>query len=290
MQHLIDDILQFMGGVGVRDGLCGTPMPGLYAFARHAPTQMEVHVYEPVVCLILQGRKETWLEDQRVSTGPGQTLIVSHYLPIKSRIVEADAERPYVALTQTVDLNVVRSLIEEIGDEDIAKNHPQSMSSHPSDESLTEVMSRAFALTKQLDDIKVMAPLIQREIHFRLLRAKHGGMLRELLNVDSSASRVTRAVDQIRARFREPISVPELARSVGMSSSSFHEHFKTVTAKTPLQYQKELRLLEARRLLLETPQPVSSVAFEVGYESPSQFSREFSRKFGTPPTQVSASG
>jgi AraC-like DNA-binding protein len=128
-----------------------------------------------------------------------------------------------------------------------------------------------------------MMPLIRKELHFRLLLAPHGAMLRQLVSHDSHASCIARAIERIRESFRAPLAVPELAQAAGMSPSSFHKHFKTITETTPLQYQKDLRLLEARRLLQEGHHSVSETAFEVGYESPTQFSREYARKFGASP-------
>jgi AraC-like DNA-binding protein len=131
-----------------------------------------------------------------------------------------------------------------------------------------------------------LAPLVLKEIHFRLLRAQHGGMLRQLLRHDSPANRISKSIAIIRMNFRNTLSVANLATESGMSLSAFHEHFKSVTATTPLQYQKELRLLEAQRLLLSGNATVASAAFDVGYESPTQFSREFSRKFGLSPNDL----
>ena len=137
-------------------------------------------------------------------------------------------------------------------------------------------------------EAKVIAPLIKREIHFRLLLAEHGGMLRRLLRRESHASRISKAISLLGERYTNPLSVPELANTVGMSVSSFHQHFKSITATTPLQYQKNLRLIEAQRLLVDGAKSVASVAYDVGYESLSQFSREYSRKFQMPPsTEIS---
>ena len=132
---------------------------------------------------------------------------------------------------------------------------------------------------------KVLGPLTSKEIHYRLLMAPFGGMLRSLIRYDSNASAIARALGHIRADIRSPIAVPDLARRVGMSTSSFHKHFKTITSTTPLQYQKDLRLLEAQRLLKTGGASVTAAAFDVGYESPSQFSREYARKFGVPPSR-----
>lgn len=132
-------------------------------------------------------------------------------------------------------------------------------------------------------DAQVLGPMIVREIHFRLLMSPIGGMLRNLLSVDSHASRIAKAIIRIRNKFREPLVVAELAEIAGMSPSSFHEHFKSVTGTTPLQYQKDLRMIEAREILMRGACSVSIAGFEVGYESPTHFSRDYSRKFGCSP-------
>jgi AraC-like DNA-binding protein len=134
-------------------------------------------------------------------------------------------------------------------------------------------------------DAKVLGPSILREIHYRLLLSPIGSMLRNLLVANSNASRVAKAIRRLRSEYRFPLKVPDLAKAAGMSASSFHEHFKAVTGTTPLQYQKDLRLIEARALLKERQKAVSEAAYAVGYESPTHFSRDYSRKFGLPPSK-----
>jgi AraC-like DNA-binding protein len=156
---------------------------------------------------------------------------------------------------------------------------------HWADPGLVDALRRYLSLANSPADARVLGPLIAKEIHYRLLVAPFGGMLRSLILRDSNASAIARAIGHIRGDIRSPIAVPDLARKVGMSPSSFHKHFKTITATTPLQYQKELRLLEARRLLVTGDISVTVAAYEVGYESASQFSREYARKFGVPPSR-----
>ena len=237
----------------------------------------------PLVCLVLQGRKELYLGNAPVSFGRGQSLIVSIDVPSVSRVVEASPQTPYVALALQLDMGEVRSLTEEAGEAEIADERARAIASGEADAALVAAMGRLFDLVDRPLEQRVLLPLLRREIHFRLLLARHGGMLRRLSRRDSHASRIARAVSRIRKDYTQPLKVAELADAAGMSPSSFHEHFKALTATTPLQYQKDLRLLEARRRLIEGGQSVSGVAFEVGYESPTQFSREYSRKFGTSP-------
>jgi AraC-like DNA-binding protein len=210
-------------------------------------------------------------------------LVVSHDLPIISRITKARPGKPYLALVLMIDVGMLRGLYEEIGPDLVEDTDPCSLAVHEADKKLIDSLGRYLALASDAVEARVMAPSILREIHFRLLMAPHGGMLRKLLRHDSHASNVARAIARIRRDFRQAIPIPELAREIGMSSSSFHKHFRNITATTPLQYQKELRLLEARRMLAAGEESVSGVAYDVGYESPTQFSREYARKFGVSP-------
>jgi len=242
-------------------------------------------LYEPVLCLILQGRKQVIVGEQTVSFGPGECLLVSHDLTVGSRITKA----PYVALVFAVDVGTIRTLHDEVAESYFNSERARAAEMHRADPGLLDALRRYLALADSPTDAKVLGPLISKEIHYRLLVAPFGGMLRNLVRQDSNASAIARAIGHIRSDIRSPIVIPDLARRVGMSESSFHQHFKTIMSTTPLQYQKELRLLEARRLLRTTGASVTTTAYDVGYESLSQFSREYARKFGNPPSQEVAS-
>ncbi len=257
------------------------PIAGLQLLWRDSKSSLEASLYEPVLCLILQGRKEVSTGEQTLSVGPGECLLVSSDLPVRSRITMA----PYLALVLTVDIASVRKLYDEVAESGLEDARPRAAVKHRADPGLVDALCRYLALTGSPADAKVLAPLVSKEIHYRLLTAPFGGMLRSLLRYDSNASAVARAISHIRSDLQAPIAIPELAQRVGMSASSLHKHFKTITSTTPLQYQKELRLLEARRLLRTSGTPVTTVAFDVGYESPSQFSREYARKFGVAPSR-----
>jgi len=260
-----------------------TGLPGLAVYASRGPTDLECIQYEPVACLILQGGKETNLGDRTYAYRAGASLIVSHDVQVYARVTEASHEAPYVALILILDLDIVRSLYGEVSDSEIAEAQATSIDVCETDSGLYDAMSRYFALLDTPAEAKVLGPLILKEMHFRLLTAPHGGMLRNLIQRNSHASRITRAIAYIRQDFANPLAVADLADDAGMSASSFHEHFKSITATTPLQYQKDLRLMEARRLLMSGQFSVSTTAYEVGYESPTQFSHEYSRKFGVSP-------
>lgn len=260
-------------------------LPGLSVFVREEPSEIEASIYEPVICLILQGNKVTSIGDQAAELRPGDALLVSHDLPTASRITRASAREPYMALILSLDLGLARSLYEQLADAPAPEAGARSLAAGPADRAWLEPLVRYLELMDSPLDARVLGPSILREIHYRLLLSPIGSMLRQLLVADSHASRIARAIRRLRAAFRSPLSVPELAKAAGMSPSSFHEHFKAVTGTTPLQYQKDLRLIEARALLVERDQTVSEAAYAVGYESPTHFSRDYSRKFGLPPSR-----
>ncbi|MEZ4425938.1 MAG: AraC family transcriptional regulator [Gemmatimonadota bacterium] len=264
------------GGV---EGYVSGALPGL-GFLRHsAPTPIEGTVYEPVVCLILRGRKRTTAGSMAVEFGPGESLIVSHALPVLSQVTEC----PYLAMTLALDIGILRSLVDQIDERADTGARAATLDVERTEELLIEALTRYVAVAGSPTEARVLAPLVLREIHFRLLMAPHGGMLRKLLRADSTASHIHRAVREIRENFRSTLSVPRLARRIGMSESAFHRHFKSITGTTPLQYQKTMRLFEARRLISAEGYGVSRAAIEVGYASPTQFSREYSREFGVAP-------
>lgn len=257
------------------------PMAGLRLLRQDSPSSFEASLYEPVLCLILQGRKQISIGERTLSFGSGECLLVSHDLPVCSRITRT----PYLALVLEVDVAIIRKLYDEVAETVLDSKHARAAETHRADPGLLDALRRYLALADSPADAKVLGPLISKEIHYRLLVAPLGGMLRRLIRHDSKASAITRAIGYIRGNLCSPIVIPNLARRVGMSTSSFHKHFKTITSTTPLQYQKELRLLEARRLLKTGGASVTTAAFDVGYESPSQFSREYARKFGISPSQ-----
>lgn len=260
-----------------------SPRPGLHLLRQAAPSQFEAAIYDPMLCLILQGRKEMVFADRTFRLGAGECALVSHDLPIVSRVREA----PYLVVLLRVELEVLRSLQEDLGERP-GPREAEALEVHRADARLLDAMGRYLALTEAEGEARVLAPLLLKELHYRLLTSPLGGMLRSLLRRESHASSIARAISLLRRDFRAPMVVEELARAVGMSVSAFHQHFKAVTASSPLQYQKELRLLEARRRLRAGGSSVAAAAFEVGYESASQFSREYVRKFGYPPSRERA--
>jgi AraC-like DNA-binding protein len=261
----------------------GRTLPGLTVVRRVTVSDMEAVVYEPVICLILQGRKETSIGAQFADLGPGDVLLVSHDLPVQSRITKASPQEPYLAVILKLDLDVVRGLYEQLADAAIYDAGGRSLSAGRAELTWLQALERYLDLQNDPLDARVLGPSVMRELHYRILLSPAGKMLRTLLVLDSHASRVAKAILRLRREFQSPLALPELARTAGMSTTSFHQHFKAITSTTPLQYQKDLRLIAARTLLAERGQTVTEAAFAIGYESPTHFSRDYKRKFGKPP-------
>jgi len=260
-------------------------LPNLSVYTRNAVSEIEASVYEPVMCLILQGGKITSIGDQHVELRAGDALVVSHDLPVVSRITKASLSKPYVAVLLTLDLSLMHSLRDKISAAILPHETTRSLAAWKADEVWLRPLARYAALIDKPMDAEVLGPAILREIHYRLMLSPLGGMLCRLLNADSNASRIGVAIHMLRSEFRSSLKVADLAQRAGMSPSSFHHHFKSVTGTTPLQFQKDLRLIEARMLLRDQGLSVSEAAYSVGFESPTHFSRDYSKKFGLPPSR-----
>ncbi|MEM8796760.1 MAG: AraC family transcriptional regulator [Pseudomonadota bacterium] len=262
-----------------------TQVAGLFVVRQESPSKLDWTVYDPNVCLVLQGRKTAHIGARKLVYGAGDALIVSHSVPTVSAVLEASRAKPYLALILRLDLNTLRELVFEFGEDLAARGDGHTMDVERANEHLVSCLVRLFGSSQDPLNAKAIAPMAMREAHFHLLRARHAGMLRQLMDNESKASKVALATAEIQKGFRGRIVVAHIAALTGMSISVFHKAFKEVTSMTPLQFQKNLRLIEARRLIGFSDKSVSQIAFEVGYESPSQFSREYSRQFGVSPSQ-----
>ncbi|MCF4966859.1 AraC family transcriptional regulator [Nostoc sp. CMAA1605] len=243
-------------------------------------------VYEPIIAIVVQGKKEVLLGEETYRYGAAQYLVVSVDLPLSGFVVEATPEQPYLGFKLNLDLLLLCDIIAQTKlDTHKKENSVRGLFvSHAS----IQLLDCAVRLTQLLDtpeDIPILAPLIIREIYYRLLMGEQGEAVRQIATSGSNMQRIAKVVKFIKANFTQPMRVEELAAQASMSASSFHHHFKLVTSMSPLQYQKQLRLLEARRLMLAENFDAANAAYQVGYESPSQFSREYSRLFGAPPIQ-----
>ncbi|WP_168222913.1 AraC family transcriptional regulator [Oceanicola sp. D3] len=255
-------------------------VPGLLLMRCGRVTELEPVVYQPVLCVVLQGAKEVWSGEVPYIFRAGQSSVVTCDLPTRARVLEA----PYLSLALQIDVGMLTELAAEMNKP--SDERPEAVSQGVADAALMDGLTRLYRLKDTPAAIDQLAPLIRRELHFWLLNSSHGPALAALARRDSHASRIARATAEIRRSYDAPLRVAALARLAGMSASTFHDHFKAMTGTTPLQFQKRLRLVEARRLIEADGKSVSQAAFAVGYESPTQFSREFSRMFGAPPSRM----
>lgn len=239
-------------------------------------------VYEASLCLIAQGSKRVSLGDHAVVYDASRYLIVSVDLPLVGHVLEASTDAPYLCCKIDLDLGALADLIAAAPSTPMATSQPL-LAAYPADADLIDAACRLVALLDRPDSIPTLAPLIEREILYRLLHGPHGATLRHLSAVDSHLGQVSRAIATIRRGFDTALRIDEIAAAAGMSASSLHAHFKAITRMTPIEYQKQLRLQEARRLMLAGGASASAAGFAVGYDSPSQFSREYRRLFGAPP-------
>lgn len=261
-----------------------TAIPGLSLFRRDEPTQPASAMYEPSICLTAQGAKRVHLGDDTYVYDPHHFLITSVDLPTVVQIINASRERPFLGLILKLDQREISQLMV---DSNLPPPRPQQSSRGMATGEVTLPLLTAFQrlidLLAEPKDIPILAPVIEREIFYRLLVGDQGVRLRQMASAGSQSQQIARAIQWLKGNFTQPLRIDDLAAQVNMSTSTFHHHFRAVTAMSPLQYQKWLRLNEARRLMLAEDQDATTAAFQVGYESPSQFSREYSRLFGAPP-------
>lgn len=262
-----------------------TAIPRVRLTRAEAPTAPEGSLYRPVVCFVAQGAKHLMLGGRTYEYNAAKYLIVSVDLPVTGGIVRASPDEPYLAVSLELDPPTLASLLLEMGERGFDQPCSAGLAVSEVTDDLLDAVSRLLLLLETPADIPILAPLIEREILYRLLRGRQGGMLRQIALADSRLSRIGRAIAWIRAHYAEPFRIEDVAEAAGMSPASLHRHFRTVTALSPLQFQKQLRLQEARRLLIARRSDVAMVSFTVGYGSPSQFSREYSRLFGAPPAR-----
>jgi len=261
-----------------------TSIPGLTLHCWETPTEPTSYMLAPSICLIGQGRKRVYLGEEAYVYDTHNFLITSVDLPVVAQIIEASAEKPYLGLTLELDLQAIALLMLESDRPTVRPSQDRiGMAVSKVSPPLLDAIGRLIDLLDHPNDIPALAPLIQQEIFYRLLVGEQGPRLRQIASVESHSYQIARAIDWLKDNFDKPLRIEDLANKAGLSTSAFHNHFRATTAMSPLQFQKRMRLNEARRLMLTEHMDASTAAFEVGYESPSQFSREYSRLFGAPP-------
>jgi AraC-like DNA-binding protein len=266
------------------DGRHETAIPSLKLYRFSHPTAPAPVLQEPAVYVVVQGRKQVMLGGETYVYDRSRYLAVSVDLPVVGNVFEASPEEPYLCLTLTVDPRELAALIVEAGRQAPRDDHDgRALYVSPLRTPLLDALLRLVRLLDTPEDIPVLAPLILREVNYRLLQSEQFGRLAQMAIGDGRLRRVSGAIAWIKDHFAEPLQIEALASRVHMSPSALHHHFKAATAMSPIQYQKRLRLQEARRLLLSGAPSADGVAYQVGYASASQFSREYARLFGQPP-------
>ena len=283
MQSNREELVERMARAIPEDGISEV-FSGFFLGRSSKPTEMLHSVFKPAFCVIAQGSKQVLLGEDVFRYDPGHYLISTVDLPIISQVVEASKERPYFSFRLNLDASLVASVMMESGIE-IKKSDAsvKAMDVSPTDTNLLDAVVRLARLLDTPDEIQVLAPLIIREIVYRLLRGEQGARLSHLLASGGDTRRISKAIGHLRENFDQPLRIDDIARELGMSVSGFHHHFKSVTAMSPLRFQKQIRLQEARRLMLGEDLDAASAGFRVGYEDPSYFSREYKKLFGAPP-------
>ena len=268
------------------EGTNATPLPGLTVIRRDRTVQATPGMYRPEVCFVLQGEKAVWTGTRVYHYNPTNYLVSCVDIPAIAEVLAASPNHPFICLKLELQASTVYEILQETSPSEILTGGSEAGFYV---EKVTPELAGAFArLMASLDnrtDLKVLAPSIIREIHYRLMSSRFGATIRQLGVVGSKAQKIGKVVQRLQEDYAAPLRVAELARMANMSPSAFHLHFRQVTSMSPLQYQKQIRLQEARRLLSIETTDAASVAFQVGYESPSQFSREYKRLFGAPPIQ-----
>jgi AraC-like DNA-binding protein len=259
-------------------------LDGVFLRRASSPTEATYGVSDIALCVVAQGSKVTLVGGSTYRYDPAHYLVTTTELPIMSRITEASVERPYLSIVMSLDPVVVGSIIVE-------DNYPEprggadvrAINVSPLDEALLDTVVRLVRLVDAPADARFLAPLVTREIVYRLLKGEQGARLRHAAILGGSSPRIVRAIERLRRDFDQPLRIEHLAGDLGMSVSSFHHHFKAVTAMSPLQFQKQLRLQEARRLMLGEGYDAATAGYRVGYDDASHFNREYKRLFGAPP-------
>ena len=284
---MLDDLIRAVGRHAEvhanRSGNASSAIPGVAVMCETSPGLLQHAVNKPLVALVLQGRKRVSMGKKTLDFGAGESLLITADVPTISEITQASAVAPYLSIVFDLDMSLIEELVLDMDTDLLAVGESICV-----DATETEVADVALRLIRLLDrpaSIAMLQKQLLRELHYWLLAGRHGGAIRCLGVVDSHAHRIARAVAVIRSDYAQPLRVAQLADTAGMSPSSFYEHFKAYTSLTPLQLQKQLRLIEARRMLVSHGRAIVHAAHDVGYESVSQFTREYSRMFGLPPAR-----
>lgn len=276
-------LIEMVERVSTNEGIYDTNVPGVRTLRSTSKTCNSPAIYEPMVCLLLQGSKNLYVGDQKIHYQELSYLIIPLMMPVTGEIVQASETKPYVGISVSLDLRELSELLIDMAENKAEPCHKSCIKMVDADIESMSTFARMLALHDSPQDIPIMLPMLKRELMYRMLKGPAGNQLRQFLLYDSNANRISKVIEIIRKNFNSPLKVKDLADVVHMSESALYSGFKSITAMSPLQYQKHIRLNEARRIMLYEGIEASAAGYQVGYESPSQFSREYSRLFGAPP-------
>jgi AraC-like DNA-binding protein len=285
----IDELAATIMRLAPTDGVHQTAIRRLALIRAGQPTEPLHALHEPALCILVQGRKQVMLGDRIYVYDRSRYLVVSVDLPVVGQVIEATPEKPYLCVKLSLDpAQLAEILLEAPGPAESDAGTGPGLALNPVAPELLDAALRLVRLLEAPRDIAILAPLAEREILYRLMTGEQAARLRQIATGENRLQQVNRAIGWIKRNYDKAFSVETLAEEARMSPSALHQHFKAVTAMSPLQYQKQLRLQEARRLILSAALDAASAGFRVGYESPSQFSREYRRLFGAPPLRDAA--
>jgi AraC-like DNA-binding protein len=284
MNHATE-LADIVGRHLAHDSIETCALPGVKLIRSSSTTDAMPVIYEPALCLVAQGRKRVVLGELEYIYDATQYLVVSVDLPLMGSILDASEECPFLCVSLDLDLMMLSELLLEYGGTAPAADSKPGLSLSPVTPDLLDAAVRLLRLLDAPNDIAALAPLAEREILYRLLAADRTGMIRHIANGQSRLSQISRAISWMKIHYTESFSIERVADEAGMSPSSFYQHFKDVTTYSPLQYRTRLRLQEARRIMMADAVDAAIAGFTVGYESPSQFSRDYLKVFGRPPLQ-----
>jgi len=286
-QPQLDELVELLLACTPTDGIHPTGLPGVCAVRVSEPgEEIAQTLHRPAVCLIAQGAKRVMLRDELYAYDSSRVLVFSVDLPISAQVTEASPASPYLCFRLDIDPVHVADLVMQAAPvHKAAGEESRGLFLTSATQELLDAVVRLMRLVRSPQDVALLAPLAVREIYVRLLKSPEGERLAGIGRADAHVGRVAKAIAWLKENHSESLRIEDLARRVHMSASSFHQHFRDLTAMSPLQYQKQLRLQEARRLMLAEGTDAATASHRVGYESPSQFSREYARQFGSPPVR-----
>lgn len=282
-ETLLDTVRRFADSHADSHGVAATPIPAVTILRADHPGELQYAISRPLVALVVQGSKRVMMGKQTFDFGAGDSMVIAADVPTVSQITRADGMTPYYSLVFELAPAVIAALAMEMG---IAQGNPgMAIRIDRSEDEVVDAATRLLCLLNRPVALTILQPQLIREIHFWLLAGRHGPTICNVGFGAGHAQRVARAVAVIRSDYARPLRAERLAEAAGMSASTFHQHFRSVTSLSPLQFQKQLRLIEARRLMLSDGASASHAAYTVGYESVPQFTREYARLFGAPPVR-----